>query len=59
MSKALYPESIVEKGSTEKKALLSQWFDHYCEISIAWIVRFNADSKQGCKTAGKAFSVRS
>lgn len=49
----------MEKGSAEKKALLSQWFDHYCEISIAWIVRFNADSKQGCKTAGKAFSVRS
>lgn len=37
MSKALYQESIVEKGSTEKKELLSQWLEHYCEISISWI----------------------
>lgn len=69
MSKALYQESIVEKGSTEKKALLSQWFNHYSEISITWITWFNAESKQGpfrrhalvkqgCKSAGGAFVVR-
>ncbi len=67
MSKALYQESIVEKGSAEKKAWLSQWFNHYCEISITWITLFNAESrlsrrhalvKQGCKSAGGAFVVR-
>lgn len=62
------PKSIVEKGSTEKKALLSQWFDHYCEISITCITWFNAEPKQGlsrrhalveqgCKSAGGAFVV--
>lgn len=66
MSKALYQESIVEKGSIEKQALLSQWFHHYCEINITWITWFIADSKQGksqrnalvkqgCKSAGGAF----